>query len=444
MTKEEEFKEKESLLKKNWKVMDPLQREKSLAGSGVQESTSTKRQELIEKEARLLKDKSALSEDDKRHSLVVNDLSRKFQICQEELKTTSLQLEEAKQNLWTTKEEMAKTAKKELKAALLREKFVAQKELKDALEKERETHREEVSRIQKRFEERMSLEQEKGSQLRLQIAELKMSLDTERRLSQTLQTEKQTALARARETSQEELLTLNKRLLHERKQEADQLAGTIQRLEAEIARRKADGLVALQREKDLVQQMEKENRSLLSEITTHCQKIAVLTECKQNRQSSAKESMLPSNKLAAVSLLQKMVDNVHSYISELRAQVERPSPGKLLREKDERTRKTKSQGLKNQDGRAAMECDLSKKHHPNSVLPDCVRMITDGTQTSDDLLIRPLKLAIKMEEQRHSRTKALLSERTAECGSLQVALKHLNKEHLQLQQAVSTSLAQKT
>ena len=300
-----------------------------------------------------------------------------------------------------------------MKAALLREKFVAQKELKDALEKERETHREEVSRIQKRFEERMSLEQEKGSQLRLQIAELKMvscrggttwtcvyagmlaplqSLDTERRLSQTLQTEKQTALARARETSQEELLTLNKRLLHERKQEADQLAGTIQRLEAEIARRKADGLVALQREKDLVQQMEKENRSLLSEITTHCQKIAVLTECKQNRQSrcvgvgvgknsvsqyvspvmqygslvmqyvsqvmqyvslvmqyvsqvmqsvtvscmlihSAKESMLPSNKLAAVSLLQKMVDNVHSYISELRAQVERPSPGKLLREK---------------------------------------------------------------------------------------------------------------
>jgi hypothetical protein len=432
MTKEEEFKEKESLLKKNWKVMDPLQREKSLAGSGVQESTSTKRQELIEKEARLLKDKSALSEDDKRHSLVVNDLSRKFQICQEELKTTSLQLEEAKQNLWTTKEEMAKTAKKELKAALLREKFVAQKELKDALEKERETHREEVSRIQKRFEERMSLEQEKGSQLRLQIAELKMSLDTERRLSQTLQTEKQTALARARETSQEELLTLNKRLLHERKQEADQLAGTIQRLEAEIARRKADGLVALQREKDLVQQMEKENRSLLSEITTHCQKIAVLTECKQNRQSSAKESMLPSNKLAAVSLLQKMVDNVHSYISELRAQVERPSPGKLLREKDERTRKTKSQGLKNQDGRAAMECDLSKKHHPNSVLPDCVRMITDGTQTSDDLLIRPLKLAIKMEEQRHSRTKALLSERTAECGSLQVALKHLNKVRKQV------------
>jgi D-alanine-D-alanine ligase-like ATP-grasp enzyme len=80
MTKEEEFKEKESLLKKNWKVMDPLQREKSLAGSGVQESTSTKRQELIEKEARLLKDKSALSEDDKRHSLVVNDLSRKFQV----------------------------------------------------------------------------------------------------------------------------------------------------------------------------------------------------------------------------------------------------------------------------------------------------------------------------------------------------------------------------
>ena len=43
-----------------------------------------------------------------------------------------------------------------------------------------------------------------------------------------------------------------------------------------------------------------------------------------------------------------------------------------------------------------MECDLSKKHHPNSVLPDCVRMITDGTQTSDDLLIRPLKLAIKV------------------------------------------------
>ena len=114
-------------------------------------------------------------------------------------------------------------------------------------------------------------------------------MDSEKQLTHALRHEKQSALAKAKDSFQQELQVelsaLRQRLDSEHKLELDRAAEKVKRMEAEMLKKRHDEQLHQQKERDFLRRMEEGERGLLADINNECQKVALLLGRKQCRPS---------------------------------------------------------------------------------------------------------------------------------------------------------------
>ncbi|XP_077995644.1 uncharacterized protein LOC144449093 isoform X3 [Glandiceps talaboti] len=273
------------------------------------------------------------------------------------------QQEEATRNLG---ERMREEAKEQIKSAISTEREIWEKEMERHISREQEAWEEESAKNIGKLKEEVDQEKQMILQLQNTIATLREEMEAHRQENRALHREKIDAVTKAREAARKEKQTeldkLREKLTQEKFKDVDKLRQKLRDQDDELMQLRTDTRCHSQKEKEISLQVERHERSLISEINDECKKTAsaigtsprkvIATSSKADRSPSVNGSPTRSPKPVRSGLRPQVgeaLGNLKSVNEELRQHLQRMK-GDLEKEKKNtsKSRKEKEADLKRQ------------------------------------------------------------------------------------------------